>query len=85
VGLSAAVALAGVLPELPFACAVARPAWVIEDVVAAGRSLIPVDGFLPVASMPPGPDPELLAQLTITDPDTMTWWSQRLQRARAAQ
>jgi o-succinylbenzoate synthase len=84
VGLAAAVALAGVLPELPFASDVGRPPWVTGDVVVAGRSLLPVDGSLPVAPMPPAPDPELLARYAMTDTETLEWWRVRLRRARAS-
>jgi len=84
VGLAAAVALAGALPDLPFAAEVGRPAWVMGDVVTAGRSLVPMDGSLPVAPMPPAPDPELLARYAVTDGDTLERWRLRLRRARAA-
>ncbi|CAN5571233.1 enolase C-terminal domain-like protein [soil metagenome] len=82
IGLSAAVALAGALPELPFACAVSRPPWVSGDVVADARALVATDGYLPVAPMPPAPDPELLSRFAVTDPGRLTWWRERLARAR---
>ena len=84
VGLAAAVALAGVLPELLFAAEVGRPPWVMGDVVTVGRSLVPMDGSLPVAPMPPAPDPELLARYAVTDDDTIEQWRLRLRRALAA-
>lgn len=84
IGLAAAVALAGALPELPYACGVRRPPWLTGDVITAGRSLVPVDGYLPVAPMPPAPDPDLLARYTVTDRGTLAWWRQRLQNARTA-
>jgi hypothetical protein len=48
------------------------------DLVSAGRSLQPVDGHLPVAPMPPAPDPERLRQFQVTDTARVTWWRQRL-------
>lgn len=46
VGLAAGVALAAVLPELPYACGLATSQLLVHDVVAA--PLLPVDGVLPV-------------------------------------
>lgn len=82
IGLSAAAALAGALPELPYACAVSRPAWVVGDVVSDSRAMVTTDGYLPVAPMPPAPDHELLARFAITDPGRLTWWRERLANAR---
>jgi O-succinylbenzoate synthase len=80
VGLAAGLALSGVLPELPFACALdARPAG--ADLVSPGRALRPVDGYLPVAPMPPAPDATLLAQFAITDPTRIAWWRHRVRLA----
>lgn len=84
VGMSAAAALAGALPDLPYACSIGRPAWLLGDVVGRGRTLIPDGGYLPVAPMPPGPDPALLAEFAETDPEKLTWWRQRLLTARQA-
>ena len=69
---------------LPFAAEVGRPPWVMGDVVTVGRSLVPMDGSLPVAPMPPAPDPELLARYAVTDGDTIEQWRLRLRRALAA-
>jgi len=46
IGLTAGLALAGALPELPFACGLATSALLVHDVVA--EPLLPVDGELPV-------------------------------------
>lgn len=46
VGLSACVALAAALPDLPYACGIGTAHLLTADVVA--HSLVPVDGFLPV-------------------------------------
>jgi O-succinylbenzoate synthase len=79
VGLAAGVALAGVLRELPFACALGTGLLRDGDVVA-GRTLIPVDGHLPVAPMPPSPATDLLDRFALTDPDRLAWWRRRVHR-----
>jgi o-succinylbenzoate synthase len=55
------------LPELDFACGLGTRSLLTSDLVAESRSLIPVDGYLPVAPMPPRPDPELVERYAITD------------------
>ncbi|MFN8225487.1 MAG: o-succinylbenzoate synthase [Mycobacterium sp.] len=82
IGLAGAVALAGVLPELPYACGLGSRGLFAGDVVPQGRWLIPVDGHLPVAPMPPGPDPGLVERFALADPDRVTWWRQRLSAAQ---
>jgi O-succinylbenzoate synthase len=83
VGQAAGVALAGALPELRFACALGSAGELAGDLVSGPRVLRPVDGHLPVAPMPPGPDPELLERFAITDPDRIAWWRERLRVARS--
>lgn len=83
IGQAAGVALAGALPELRFACALGSGTELAADLVAGPRSLIPRDGYLPVAPMPPGPDPALLTRYAITDPERVLWWRTRLQLARS--
>jgi O-succinylbenzoate synthase len=83
VGLAAGLALAGVLPQLRFACGLGTGLLRRGDVVA-GRSLIPVDGHLPVAPMPAAPDRALLERFAITDPARLTWWRDRLLGVRGA-
>jgi O-succinylbenzoate synthase len=83
IGLSAGLALAGALPDLDFACGLGTVALLAADLVAAPRSLVPVNGYLPVAPMPPGPDPELLARYALTDGERIAWWRERLARVRA--
>jgi o-succinylbenzoate synthase len=78
IGLSAGLALAGALPELPFACGLGTRLLLAGDVVAGPRSLIPVDGHLPVAPTPPTPAPELLARYRVADADVIDWWRARL-------
>jgi O-succinylbenzoate synthase len=53
------------------------------DVVAAARSLWPVDGYLPVAPTPAAPDPELLRRFATTDPAVITRWRERLRAVRS--
>jgi O-succinylbenzoate synthase len=78
VGLAAGLAVAGALPELPFACALGTRLLMSGDVVTAARSLLPVDGYLPVAPMPPAPDRELVERYALTDPERLTTWRMRL-------
>jgi o-succinylbenzoate synthase len=79
IGLSAGVALAGALPQLPFACALTLR--VAADLVTEARSLTPVDGHLPVAPMPPRPDPAQLAAYRLTDAEPVARWRDRLRSA----
>ncbi|MGV0836380.1 o-succinylbenzoate synthase [Mycolicibacterium thermoresistibile] len=83
IGQAAGVALAGALPELRFACALGSGTELAADLVAGPRSLVPVDGYLPVAPMPPGPAPELLERYAITDPERIRRWRSRLRMARS--
>lgn len=84
VGLAAGLAVAGALPELPFACQLGTRPLLAGDLVVASRSLIPdTDGFLPVAPMPPGPQPELLDRFAMTDPARLAWWRELLRAAVA--
>lgn len=83
VGLAADVALAAVLPDLPFGLGPV-PDWVCDsDIVSEARSLVPADGFLPAAPMPAGPDPERLARFQVSDPATVARWRGLLHRAAA--
>jgi o-succinylbenzoate synthase len=84
IGLSAGLALAGALPELHFACGLGTRSLLSGDLVVGPRALAPVDGHLPVAPMPPAPDPELVERYRVTDGDRIAWWRARLRTARAA-
>lgn len=84
VGMSSAAALAGALPDLPYASSIGVPGWLRGDVVGAARTLVPYDGYVPVAPMPPAPDRGLLAEYAITDPDRLAFWRGLLMRTRAA-
>lgn len=77
IGLCGALALAAVLPGTGFACEVAAT-LMTGDVVSTSRSLRPVDGRLPVAPMPPGPDSVALERFAVTDPAIVTWWRDRM-------
>ncbi len=80
IGQAGDVALAAVLPDLPFACGPADRRLADGDIVAEARSLIPAEGYLPAAPMPAGPDPAQLARFTITDHDTVDRWRGLLRR-----
>ncbi|MGW4636119.1 o-succinylbenzoate synthase [Nocardia sp. NPDC004415] len=81
IGLSAQLALAGVLPSLEFACGLGTVALFEGDLVT--ESLLPVDGWLPVPTVPPEPDPALLEKYRHPDPERVDWWSRRYERVRA--
>jgi len=85
IGLAAGLAVAGALPELPFACQLGTRPLLTGDLVAASRSLVAdADGCLPVAPMPPAPQPELLEQFAMADPARVAWWRERLRAAISA-
>ncbi|MCT2587823.1 o-succinylbenzoate synthase [Actinophytocola gossypii] len=79
VGLAAGLALAGALPTLDYACGLGTLSLLTDDVVAPARSLRPVDGYLPVAPVPPTPDPAVLNRHPV-DPARAAWWHDRLTR-----
>ena len=78
VGLAAGLALAGALPELPFACGLGTVTLLAQDVCA--RSLAPVDGWLPVPDRSPEPD---LVDHALADEATAGSWEQRRRDAAA--
>lgn len=84
IGLAAGLALAGALPQLPFACELGTRGLISGDLVADSRSLVPVDGYLPVAPMPPAPQRDRLERYRVTDPARLQWWRDRLQAAITA-
>jgi O-succinylbenzoate synthase len=83
VGLAAQLALAGALPQLDFACGLGTLSLLEGDVVSNAASFRPVDGYLPVPSRPPAPDPTLLDADELADPERKKWWRDRLRRVRA--
>jgi o-succinylbenzoate synthase len=78
VGIAAGLALAGALPELPFACGLGTVTLLDGDICS--DSLVPVDGSLPVLLGAPEPD---LATKVQADDATAGWWQERLREARA--
>lgn len=83
IGLAAGLALAGALPELPYACALGTVTELDGDLVASGRSLRPVQGYLPVAPTPAAPVPELVRRFAVTDAGRVEAWRRRLRAARS--
>jgi o-succinylbenzoate synthase len=79
VGLAAGLALAGALPELPYACGLGTADLLAADVVAA--PLHPVAGVLAVPRRPPEPDADLLVTYA-ADPGTRDRWTARLRRVQ---
>ncbi|MED5814690.1 o-succinylbenzoate synthase [Mycolicibacterium sp. 050232] len=84
IGLAAGLALAGALPRLEFACELGTRGLLAGDLVADSRSLVPVDGYLPVAPMPPAPQADRIERYALTDPARVAWWRERLQSAISA-
>lgn len=78
IGRAGGVALAGVLPDAGVACELGIGSLLAGDVVSAGRSLLPIDGHLPVAPMPAGPNVARLDEFLVRDPDTVARWRSRL-------
>lgn len=78
VGLTAGVALAAALPELPYACGLGTGVLLAADVCSGPPR--PVDGVLGVRDR--APDPDLLDDVA-ADPSTTAYWLDRL-RAVAA-
>jgi O-succinylbenzoate synthase len=80
VGLAAGLALAGALPELPYACGLGTAALLSGDLVSI--PLRPVGGLLPVLPYAPVPEPLLLEEFR-ADPDRERYWLDRLSRVAA--
>lgn len=80
VGLAAGLALAGALPDLPYACGLATTSLLAADVV--DDPFVPVDGRLPVPVAPPAPATDLLARHA-ADEGRRRWWVERLDRVQA--
>lgn len=80
VGLAAGLALAGALPELPYACGLATASLLAADVVADADRPLPVGGALPVPRAAPEP---VRAPVVAAAPERETWWRERYQRVAA--
>jgi O-succinylbenzoate synthase len=78
VGIAAGLALAGALPELPYACGLATVQLLTADVV--GEPLRPVGGVLPVRA--PAVDPRAADLLSATA-DRVAHWEARLGEVRS--
>lgn len=78
VGLSAGVALAASLPELPYACGLGTGTLLERDVVSPG--LKPQDGRLPVGLV--APEPEHMSAVELHGPRRQ-WWLDRIRRVHA--
>lgn len=83
IGIAGGLALAGVLPDAGFASELGTARLLAGDLVTDARSLIPFDGYLPVAPMPPGPDVERLHRYGPADDATVTRWRTLLSAAQA--
>lgn len=75
VGLTAGVALAATLPQLPYACGLGTGVLLAADVCTAPPR--PVAGFLGVADRPPEPD---LIDRVAADAERTGYWRHRLHR-----
>ena len=80
IGTAGGLALAGVLGDTGFASTLGV-GLLGGDIVSGGRTLLPVDGTLPVSPMPPGPDPDRLAAFAADD-ETAARWRHRLAAAQ---
>ena len=77
IGMSAGVALAAALPELPYACGLGTVELLAGDVV--GRSLRPRGGHIAVQTAAPEVDAELVERWRAA-PDRVAWWRARVER-----
>jgi O-succinylbenzoate synthase len=78
IGISAGIALAAALPELPYACGLGTVSLLDGDVCS--HPLLPVGGTMGVALSAPTPD---VIGGVEADAETAGWWEQRLADARA--
>jgi o-succinylbenzoate synthase len=83
VGLSAQVALAAAIADLPYACGFGSNTLLSGDLVAPEHARTPRNGALDVLPVGLIPDPKLLDQWVMTDPQRHRWWSDRLDRVLA--
>lgn len=74
IALAGGLALAGVLPDAGYAHSLGGALLLSGDVVSEARRLAPVDGYLPVAPMPAGPDASRLAEFAATDVAMVARW-----------
>ncbi|MGI9123347.1 MAG: o-succinylbenzoate synthase [Mycobacterium sp.] len=74
VAIAGGLALAGVLSDAGFAHSLGGAMLLDGDVVSEARHLVPVDGYLPVAPMPPSPDLARLQEFAATDAERVARW-----------
>ena len=79
IGLSAGLALAAALPELPYACGLGTTSLLDGDVVTT--PLVPVDGFLPAGRVDVD---DKAFDAVAADDETESRWQARLASVRAA-
>ena len=77
VGMSAGLAAAAALPQLPFACGLGTGGFFTDDVAVPRRMS---GGALTVGAVVP--EPEMLDAVRAA-PDRAMWWFERLRRCRA--
>ncbi|WP_100415144.1 o-succinylbenzoate synthase [Mumia flava] len=77
VGITAGLALAAALPDLPYACGLGTVSLLEHDTVA--KPLVPVDGVLPVGRV----EPVTQSTATTVDEDTARRWVERLAAVEA--
>jgi O-succinylbenzoate synthase len=82
IGVAGGLALAGVLPDAGLASELGGALLLTGDVVSDARRLIPVDGYLPVAPMPPAPDPGRLQRFAPVDTASESRWRALLAAAQ---
>jgi O-succinylbenzoate synthase len=75
VGLTAGIALAAALPELPYACGLGTGVLLADDV--CGRPPRPVDGALEVVTR--APDPDRIDEVA-AGAEATAYWRDRLRR-----
>ena len=83
VGMSSQLALAGVLPSLPFACGLGTLSLFDGDVVPPASSLVARAGVVPVPSRVPDPVSPPAPGFPVMDGARARWWTERLSRAAA--
>ena len=71
VGLSAAIALAGALPDLPYACGLGTGLLLADDLTETTTR--PVAGSIAVARRDPDPERLALAEARVSDSDRAAW------------
>lgn len=74
IAIAGGLALAGVLADAGYAHSLGAALLLSGDVVSEARHLAPVEGFLPVAPMPAGPDASRLEEFGARDAGMVARW-----------